>query len=78
MTPQRKNLESAIEQAWIDYNNIYAYELDSGISEEAELQNAEGFATGLNVAYSMIFGELYHVKTEICNEDNYKDWLTRV
>lgn len=74
----KQNLENAIEQAWIDYNNIFAHEIESGYDDAmdmAERREAEGYATGLGVAYFMTYNNYYEVKTEICDEDNYKNWL---
>lgn len=76
MTPQQKNLIKAIDQAYVDVNHILAYEFNTGISEEAEKREAEGFASGLSSAYFMIYGDHYLSTIEPCDEDNYQKWLT--
>lgn len=80
MTPQRKNLEKAIDEAWLDYNRIFAYEISTGYDDAmdmAERREAEGFASGLSVAYFMIFGDHYLTTVEPCDEDNYQKWLEK-
>ena len=75
MTPQQANLQKAIDQAYMDCNHIRAYEISTGILEEVEFGNAEGFASGLSSAHFMIYGEHYLTTVEPCDEDNYQRWL---
>lgn len=75
MTPQRKNLEKAIDEANRDINRVIAYEIHTGISEEVEKRGAEEFASGLASAYFMIYGDHYLSDVEIADEDNYLNWL---
>ena len=61
MTPQEM-LEQMIDTAWADYVDLHKAEIDSGYDDAMdgfERKEAEGYAMGLEAAYSLLFNEVY-------------------
>lgn len=77
---QKQQLEKMIDEAWLEYNHLFAYEISTGYDSSmdmAERREAEGYAHGLGVAYYTVYGEHYLSTVEICDEDTYEQWLEK-
>lgn len=75
MNPQEM-LEQMIDKAWADYVDIHKAEIDSGYDDAMdgfERKEAEGFACGLEAAYSVIFNKEYESKVPEFDPYDYED-----
>ena len=75
MTPQEM-LEEMIEKAWTDYVDIHKAEIDSGYDDAMdgfERKEAEGFALGLEAAYSIVYNKEYQSKVPEFDPYEYED-----
>jgi hypothetical protein len=75
MTPQEM-LEQMIDKAWADYVDLHKAEIDSGYDDAMdgfERKEAEGFACGLEAAYSVIFNKEYESKVPEFDPYDYED-----
>ena len=75
MTPQEM-LEEMIEKAWTDYVDIHKAEIDSGYDDAMdgfERKEAEGFALGLEAAYSVVYNKEYQSKVPEFDPYEYED-----
>ncbi len=75
MTPQEM-LEEMIDKAWTDYVDIHKAEIDSGYDDAMdgfERKEAEGFALGLEAAYSIVYNKEYHSKVPEFDPYEYED-----
>ena len=75
MTPQEM-LEEMIDKAWIDYVDIHKAEIDSGYDDAMdgfERKEAEGFALGLEAAYSIVYNKEYQSKVPEFDPYEYED-----
>ena len=69
MKPQEM-LESMIDNAWTDFNEIAQAEEEDGYSDamqSMERTEANGFVEGLSVAYHIIFDKEYISPVELDN-----------
>lgn len=67
MKPQEM-LESMIDNAWTDFNEIAQAEEEDGYSDamqSMERTEAQGYAEGLSMAYNLVYNKVYNPKTEI-------------
>jgi hypothetical protein len=75
MTPQEM-LEEMIDKAWTDYVDIHKAEIDSGYDDAMDgfdRKEAEGFACGLEAAYSVIYNKEYESKIPEFDPYEYED-----
>jgi len=75
MTPQEM-LEEMIDKAWTDYVDIHKAEIDSGYDDAMdgfERKEAEGFALGLEAAYSIVYNKEYQSKVPEFDPYEYED-----
>ena len=75
MTPQEM-LEQMIDKAWTDYVDIHKAEIDSGYDDAMDgfdRKEAEGFALGLEAAYSVVYGKEYQSKIPEFDPYEYED-----
>ncbi len=75
MTPQEM-LEEMIDNAWTDYVDIHKAEIDSGYDDAMdgfERKEAEGFALGLEAAYSIVYNKEYQSKVPEFDPYEYED-----
>jgi hypothetical protein len=75
MNPQEM-LEQMIDKAWADYVDLHKAEIDSGYDDAMdgfERKEAEGFACGLEAAYSVIFNKEYESKVPEFDPYDYED-----
>ena len=75
MTPQEM-LEQMIDKAWTDYVDIHKAEIDSGYDDAMdgfERKEAEGFALGLEAAYSIVYNKEYQSKVPEFDPYEYED-----
>ena len=75
MTPQEM-LEKMIDKAWTDYVDIHKAEIDSGYDDAMdgfERKEAEGFALGLEAAYSIVYNKEYQSKVPEFDPYEYED-----
>jgi hypothetical protein len=75
MTPQEM-LEEMIDKAWTDYVDIHKAEIDSGYDDAMdgfERKEAEGFALGLEAAYSVVYNKEYQSKVPEFDPYEYED-----
>jgi hypothetical protein len=75
MTPQEM-LEEMIDKAWNDYVDIHKAEIDSGYDDAMdgfERKEAEGFALGLEAAYSVVYNKEYQSKVPEFDPYEYED-----
>ena len=64
----RLKLESSIDDAWNVYSELHKEESQGGYDDAMdgfERKEAEGFALGLEAAYTMIYGQDYQTKVHI-------------
>ena len=69
-------LEQMIDKAWADYVDLHKAEIDSGYDDAMdgfERKEAEGFACGLEAAYSIIFNKEYESKVPEFDPYDYED-----
>jgi|LakMenE01Jun11ns_1017448.scaffolds.fasta_scaffold8984583_1 hypothetical protein len=67
MNPQEM-LESMIDNAWTDFNEIAKTEEEDDYSDamlSMERTEAQGYAEGLSVAYSLVYDKPYNPKVSI-------------
>ena len=58
----KQKLEAMIDDAWDEYVSLHKAEIDSGYDDAMDgfdRKEAEGFAMGLEAAYSIFYGEDY-------------------
>ena len=75
MTPQEM-LEQMIDKAWTDYVDIHKAEIDSGYDDAMDgfdRKEAEGFALGLEAAYSVVYNKEYQSKIPEFDPYEYED-----
>ena len=75
MTPQEM-LEQMIDKAWTDYVDIHKAEIDSGYDDAMDgfdRKEAEGFALGLEAAYSVVYNKEYQSKVPEFDPYEYED-----
>jgi hypothetical protein len=75
MTPQEM-LEEMIDKAWTDYVDIHKAEIDSGYDDAMDgfdRKEAEGFALGLEAAYSIVYNKEYQSKVPEFDPYEYED-----
>jgi hypothetical protein len=75
MTPQEM-LEEMIDKAWTDYVDIHKAEIDSGYDDAMDgfdRKEAEGFALGLEAAYSVVYNKEYQSKVPEFDPYEYED-----
>ena len=75
MNPQEM-LEQMIDKAWTDYVDIHKAEIDSGYDDAMdgfERKEAEGFALGLEAAYSIVYNKEYQSKVPEFDPYEYED-----
>jgi len=75
MTPQEM-LEEMIDKAWTDYVDIHKAEIDSGYDDAMdgfERKEAEGFALGLEAAYSIVYNKEYQSEVPEFDPYEYED-----
>jgi hypothetical protein len=75
MTPQEM-LEEMIDKAWTDYVDTHKAEIDSGYDDAMDgfdRKEAEGFACGLEAAYSVIYNKEYESKIPEFDPYEYED-----
>jgi hypothetical protein len=75
MTPQEM-LEEMIDKAWTDYVDFHKAEIDSGYDDAMdgfERKEAEGFALGLEAAYSVVYNKEYQSKVPEFDPYEYED-----
>ena len=75
MNPQEL-LEQMIDKAWADYVDIHKAEIDSGYDDAMdgfERKEAEGFACGLEAAYSVVYNKVYESKIPEFDPYDYED-----
>ncbi len=75
MTPQEM-LEEMIDKAWTDYVDFHKAEIDSGYDDAMdgfERKEAEGFALGLEAAYSIVYNKEYQSKVPEFDPYEYED-----
>jgi hypothetical protein len=75
MTPQEM-LEEMIDKAWTDYVDFHKAEIDSGYDDALdgfERKEAEGFALGLEAAYSVVYNKEYQSKVPEFDPYEYED-----
>ena len=75
MTPQEM-LEEMIDKAWTDYVDIHKAEIDSGYDDAMDgfdRKEAEGFALGLEAAYSVVYNKEYQSKIPEFDPYEYED-----
>lgn len=61
MTP-KEMLQHQIDKAWAEYVELHKAEIESGYDDAMdgfERKEAEGYAMGLEAAYSLLFNEVY-------------------
>ena len=61
----KQKLEDMIDEAWDNYVDLHKAEIDSGYDDAMdgfERKEAEGFAMGLEAAYSVFYGKDYETK----------------
>lgn len=61
MTP-KEMLQQEIDKAWAEYVELHKAEIESGYDDAMdgfERKEAEGYAMGLEAAYSLLFNEVY-------------------
>jgi hypothetical protein len=75
MTPQEM-LEEMIDKAWTDYVDFHKAEIDSGYDDAMDgfdRKEAEGFALGLEAAYSVVYNKEYQSKVPEFDPYEYED-----
>jgi hypothetical protein len=75
MTPQQM-LEEMIDKAWTDYVDLHKAEIDSGYDDAMdgfERKEAEGFALGLESAYTIVYGKEYQSNVPEFDPYEYED-----
>ncbi len=75
MTPQEM-LEEMIDKAWTDYVDFHKAEIDSGYDDAMDgfdSKEAEGFALGLEAAYSVVYNKEYQSKVPEFDPYEYED-----
>lgn len=58
----KQQLQEMIDKSWQEYVDLHKAEIDSGYDDAMdgfERKEAEGFALGLEAAYSLIYDEYY-------------------
>lgn len=70
---KQEQLKSMIDAAWNDYTILHKAEIDSGYDDAMdgfERKEAEGYACGLEAAYTLIYDEVY--ESELREFDPYE------
>lgn len=60
MNEKKEELRQAIANAWVNYHDLHRQEAEDDYSdalEGYERKEAEGYADGLSVAFTILFGE---------------------
>lgn len=76
----KQKLESMIDEAWNDYVELHKAEIESGYDDAMdgfERKEAEGFAMGLEAAYTLFYGESYEGHCKDFDPYEYEDALER-
>lgn len=75
----KDKLKSMIDEAWDEYVELHKAEIESGYDDAMdgfERKEAEGFAMGLEAAYSLVYGEPYSKEIEF-DPYEYEESLER-
>ena len=69
-----------IDEAWAEYVDLHKAEIESGYDDAMdgfERKEAEGFAMGLEAAYSVFYDKDYESKVEQFDPYEYEESLER-
>lgn len=75
----KDKLKNMIDEAWNEYVELHKAEIESGYDDAMdgfERKEAEGFAMGLEAAYSLVYGEPYSKEIEF-DPYEYEESLER-
>jgi len=72
----KQKLEDMIDEAWDNYVDLHKAEIESGYDDAMdgfERKEAEGFAMGLEAAYSVFYGKDYESKIPTFDPYEYEE-----
>lgn len=72
----KQKIESMIDDAWDEYVSLHKAEIESGYDDAMDgfdRKEAEGFALGLEAAYSVFYGKDYESKIPTFDPYEYEE-----